>query len=148
MSTLSVFEGSHTESSPACSGGWAVDLPICTNYRFHLRRAFHLWQFWQFWQLWQFSLSLYTASMLVPVWGSPGLRFPGPPLFCPQKPYQNLIWALFRRGHPPTPLHPRYTLNTPWVHLLSLRQFNFRVQSGKWENQMSRPAGRDKKGGS
>jgi len=59
------------------------------------------------------------------------------------EPYLGLISG----GATPTPLHPRYTLNTPWMHLfIAFAKFSF-VVVGFAENQMSRPADRDKKGG-
>src|SRR5436309_6707814 len=36
-----------------------------------------------------------------------------PPLFCPRKPLSEPYLGLISGGVTPTPLHPRYTLNTP-----------------------------------
>src|SRR5437016_8469294 len=76
-----------------------------------------------------FPLSLYT----VPVRASRSGDFRGTPLFCPLKPYRNLIWALFSGGATPTPsapqIHPEYTLDAPFI----APPVQFRVPSG-WEN--------------
>ena len=36
------------------------------------------------------------------------------------RPYSNLILE----GATPTPLHPRYTLNTPWMHLFIVNELS------------------------